>query len=99
MGSEAHCDALWHRPSFLFFVEAQRCMCFADVGKKEFQKLVMEAVDDITVDEVDLLYRVFDTNRDGFVELTELVKDGDILAIVTDDHNHNWDQNYNSRYD
>ena len=61
---------------------------------------MIEAVDDITVDEADLLYRVFDTNRDGFVEMTELVKAGDKLAVVTDcDHHHDWEHNYNNRYD
>lgn len=58
----------------------------ADIGKKEFQRLVMSAVDDITLDEADLLYRVFDTNRDGFVEMTELVRAGDKLAVLSDDH-------------
>lgn len=67
------------------------------IGKKEFQKLVMSAVDDITADEADLLYRVFDTNRDGFLEMTELVKAGDKLAVLSDEHQWNY---YNSeRYD
>lgn len=69
----------------------------ADIGKKEFRKLVSEAVFDITDDEADLLYRVFDTNRDGFVEMTELVKAGDKLAVVSD-HHEQW-RNFNDRYD
>ena len=69
----------------------------ADIGKKEFQKLVMSAVDDITADEADLLYRVFDTNRDGFLEMTELVKAGDKLAILSEDHQ--WNYYNHERYD
>lgn len=57
----------------------------------------MSAVDDITADEADLLYRVFDTNRDGFLEMTELVKAGDRLAILSDDHQ--WNYYNNERYD
>lgn len=75
-----------------------QCMFAADIGKKEFQKLVMSAVDDITADEADLLYRVFDTNRDGFLEMTELVKAGDKLAVLSDDH-HQWNYYNNTRYD
>ena len=72
-------------------------MFTADIGKKEFRKLVGEAVYDITDDEADLLYRVFDTNRDGFVEMAELVKAGDKLAVVSD-HADQW-RNFNDRYD
>jgi Ca2+-binding EF-hand superfamily protein len=70
----------------------------ADIGKKEFQRLVMSAVDDITLDEADLLYRVFDTNRDGFVEMTELVRAGDKLAVLSDDH-HQWNYYNTERFD
>lgn len=70
----------------------------ADIGKREFQKLVMEAVDDITLDEADLLYRVFDTNRDGFVQMTELVRAGDKLAVLSDDH-HQWNYYNSERFD
>ena len=70
----------------------------ADIGKKEFQRLVMSAVDDITLDEADLLYRVFDTNRDGFVEMTELVRAGDKLAVLSDDH-HQWNYYYTESFD
>lgn len=52
---------------------------------------------DITDDEADLLYRVFDTNRDGFVEMAELVKAGDKLAVVSDRADQ-W-RNLNDRYD
>lgn len=72
-------------------------MSTADIGKKEFRKLVGEAVYDITDDEADLLYRVFDTNRDGFVEMAELVKAGDKLAVVSDGPDQ-W-RNFNDRYD
>ena len=71
--------------------------CAADVGKKEFRTLVKEAVFDITDDEADLLYRVFDTNRDGFVEMTELVRAGDKLAVVSD-HQEQW-RYFNDKYD
>ena len=75
------------------------CRCYnADIGKKEFQRLVLEAVDDITPDEADLLYRVFDTNRDGFVEMTELVRAGDKLAILSDDQ-HQWNYYNLERFD
>ena len=57
----------------------------------------MTAVDDITVDEADLLYRVFDTNRDGFLEMTELVRAGDKLAVLSDDHQ--WDYYNTARFD
>lgn len=70
----------------------------SDIGKKEFQRLVMSAVDDITLDEADLLYRVFDTNRDGFVEMTELVRAGDKLAVLSDDH-HQWNYYNTERFD
>lgn len=71
--------------------------CAADVGKKEFRTLVKEAVFDITDDEADLLYRVFDTNRDGFVEMTELVRAGDKLAVVSDQQEQ-W-RYFNDKYD
>ncbi|DBA77137.1 TPA: hypothetical protein ACH3X1_009713 [Trebouxia sp. C0004] len=70
----------------------------SDIGKKDFQRLVMSAVDDITLDEADLLYRVFDTNRDGFVEMTELVRAGDKLAVLSDDH-HQWNYYNKERFD
>ncbi|KAL4424906.1 hypothetical protein ABPG77_002129, partial [Micractinium sp. CCAP 211/92] len=45
------------------------------VGKKEFREIVRQAVrgKPMSGEEVDLLYRVFDTNKDGFLELSEMV--------------------------
>ncbi|PSC69475.1 Magnesium transporter MRS2-4 [Micractinium conductrix] len=46
------------------------------VTRKEFHHIVKEAVrgKPMSKEEVDLLYRVFDTNKDGFLELTEMVR-------------------------
>ena len=44
------------------------------LGREEFKKLVKQTVRrrDIDEREMDLLYRVFDTNRDGFLSLAEV---------------------------
>ena len=90
---------LWVLASSSKSTQESTCRCYnADIGKKEFQRLVLEAVDDITPDEADLLYRVFDTNRDGFVEMTELVRAGDKLAILSDDQ-HQWNYYNLERFD
>ncbi|CAL8471666.1 g11208 [Coccomyxa elongata] len=46
------------------------------IDKEEFSTLVRQVIKDREVrrDELDLLYRVFDTNRNGFLELGEVVK-------------------------
>lgn len=46
------------------------------VSKKEFSGIVQQAVrgKPMSKDEVELLYRVFDTNKDGFLELSEMVR-------------------------
>lgn len=45
------------------------------LGKKEFSKLVRRTVKhrDVNDQEVDLLYRVFDSNRDGFLSMAEIM--------------------------
>lgn len=50
--------------------------CHADIKKGEFAKLVRSATRGQTLpdDEVDLLYRSFDTNRDGFLSLGEMIR-------------------------
>ena len=47
----------------------------ATLGKKEFGRLVRRTIRGREVPdlEVDLLYRVFDKNRDGFLNLAEVV--------------------------
>ena len=47
----------------------------AALGKKEFGRLVRRTISGREVPdlEVDLLYRVFDKNRDGFLNLAEVV--------------------------
>ena len=45
------------------------------IGRKQFTELVQRTITQrrISDREVDLLYRVFDTNRDGFLSLAEIV--------------------------
>ncbi len=45
------------------------------LGRKEFSKLVRRTVKhrDVNDREVDLLYRVFDSNRDGFLSMAEIM--------------------------
>lgn len=44
------------------------------LGKEDFAKLVRQTIRrrEISEREMDLLYRVFDTNRDGFLSLAEV---------------------------
>jgi magnesium transporter len=46
------------------------------ISKKEFKNTVQAAVKGkpLSSEEIDLLYRVFDQNRDGFLEMSELVR-------------------------
>ncbi|PRW56958.1 Magnesium transporter MRS2-4 isoform A [Chlorella sorokiniana] len=54
----------------------ERARSGTPVSKKEFGTIVQQAVrgKPMSKDEVELLYRVFDTNRDGLLELSEMVR-------------------------
>ena len=45
------------------------------LGRKEFSKLVRQTIKhrNVNEEEVDLLYRVFDSNRDGFLSMAEIM--------------------------
>lgn len=43
-------------------------------NKKEFTIAVREAVPTISTEEIDLLFRVFDQNKNGLLELSELMR-------------------------
>eukprot|EP00891_Asterochloris_glomerata_P008499 jgi/Astpho2/8499/fgenesh1_pg.00125_%23_12_t len=68
----------------------------SDIGRKSFVKLVREAVKDRIVpdDEVELLYRVFDTNRDGFLSMGEVLRAQSTLRFGGDHFDY-----YNERHD
>lgn len=44
------------------------------IGKEDFMHLIRQTIRqrDVSEQEMDLLYRVFDTNRDGFLSLAEV---------------------------
>jgi magnesium transporter len=52
------------------------------VSRREFGAIVQQAVRGrpMSKDEVDLLFRVFDTNKEGLLELSEMVRIEDHLA-------------------
>lgn len=68
----------------------------SDIGRKSFVKLVREAVKDRIVpdDEVELLYRVFDTNCDGFLSMGEVLRAQSTLRFGGDHFDY-----YNERHD
>eukprot|EP01026_Neomeris_dumetosa_P045871 TRINITY_DN3892_c1_g3_i1.p1 TRINITY_DN3892_c1_g3~~TRINITY_DN3892_c1_g3_i1.p1 ORF type:complete len:581 (-),score=44.19 TRINITY_DN3892_c1_g3_i1:330-2072(-) len=51
--------------------------------KREFAALVTETVGEITHAEIDVLYKVFDTNKDGFLKVSAFVKDKDFGQDIT----------------
>ena len=44
------------------------------LNKKEFAGAVREAVPSISSEEIDLLFRVFDQNKDAIIELSEIMR-------------------------
>ncbi|GMH36158.1 hypothetical protein BSKO_04026 [Bryopsis sp. KO-2023] len=68
-------DILSHRIDDLNDLLSAVSFRTARVGKKEFAEIVKYNMGDppITDEEIDLLYRAFDTNRDGFLETGEML--------------------------
>lgn len=58
------------------------------VSRGEFTSIVRDAVKGrpMSQDEIDLVYRVFDTNRDGFLEMSELLRLEDHIDSFSSTH-------------
>ncbi|CAL5223414.1 g5926 [Coccomyxa viridis] len=75
--------ALQERPEVTAGMAGTRTM----MGRDEFTKLVQSSIQDCQVrkDEIDLLYNLLDINRDGLLELKEVVKSQERLGRPFDD--------------
>ncbi|EFN55977.1 hypothetical protein CHLNCDRAFT_145324 [Chlorella variabilis] len=69
-------ECVWFGAAVVLAAVKLRARSGSPVSKKEFRAIVQQAVGGkpMSQEEVELLFRVFDTNKEGFLELSEMVR-------------------------